>query len=468
MKLKSKRYLDLILLAMMAVLLFGMTSAVNAQPKKKDIERARKLAKTGDQLFNQKNYRGAIDKYSEAIRLFPPFPAAFFWKGYAHYYLNEFDQAVADLTQAETLRFDKPLEIYRLRWYLHFQKQSYDEALSDVIAATKLAPNDSTFTIAAGNIYRLRNQCPDAVPYYLRGMEQDKSNSDVPFFLAACYVSMGQTAGQLAAAEEALRRKTKFIAESNFFIGDAHVKQRKFEDAVPFLQTAIDVKADYYPPYGALSDIYRSRNEFEQAIEVTRRGLIAFPKDANLFTSLAWYQSLADRPREAIISAKTAISLSPDLSMAYTNLCRAYNDDGQYQAAIATCTTALKLNPGDGESYLYMARAYEFLKQSDKALDLYKKAVEGLLKFTGENPDYSDGFYLLGNAYFAIQKDADAITAYNNCLALAPRFAKARFSLGITYLMTKQKERAREQYNVLKTVDEKLAEKLRAAIDKAP
>lgn len=467
MKMKTKRYLDLILLAAMAVLVFGTTSVVSAQPKKKDIERARKLAKAGDQLFNQKNYRGAIDKYSEAIKIFPRFPDAFFWKGYSHYYLNNFDQAIMDLTEAENLRFGKPIEIYRLRWSLYFQKQAYDEALSDVIAASKLAPNDTTFSIAAGEIYRLRNQCPDAVPYYTKALDQDKRNSDVPYFLALCYATMGQTSDQLMAAEEALTRKTRYVAESNFFVGDALAKQRKFEDSIPFLQKAIDIKADYYPPYGILSDIFRSRNEFDKAIETTRRGLIAFPKDANLFTSLAWYQSLADLPRDAINSAKTAISLAPDLSMAYTNLCRAYNDDRQYQAAIANCTTALKLNPGDGESYLYMARAYEFLKQSDKALELYKKAVEGLVKFTAENPDYSDGFYLLGNAYFAIQKDREAIAAYNDCLALAPRFAKARFSLGVTYLLTNEKERAREQYEVLKTIDEKLAEQLRAAIDKA-
>lgn len=468
MRMKTKRYLELILLAAMTMLVFGMSSPAHAQPKKKDIERARKLAKMGDQLYNQKNYRGAIDKYTEAIKLFPPFPAAFFWKGYSHYYLSEFDQAIADLTQAESLRFDRPLEIYRLRWSLYFQQQNYDRALADLLEATRLAPNDATFTIAAGDIYRLQNKCGEAVPYYSKALEQDRRNSDVPYFLAACYATMGQIENQLTAAQEALTRQTKYVAESNFFVGDALSKQRKFEDAMPYLQKSIDIKADYYPPYGVLSDIYRGRNEFEKAIETTRRGLIAFPKDANLFTSLAWYQSLADRPKEAIAAAKTAISLAPEFSMAYTNLCRAYNDDGQYQAAIANCTTALKLNPGDGESYLYMARAYEFLKQGDKALDLYKKAIEGLLKFTGQNPEYSDGFYLLGNAYFAIQRDADAITAYNNCLALAPRFAKARFSLGITYLMTKEKDRAREQYNVLKTVDEKLAEKLRAAIDKAP
>ena len=79
---------------------------------------------------------------------------------------------------------------------------------------------------------------------------------------------------------------------------------------------------------------------------------------------------------------------------------------------------------------------------------------------------YSDGYYLLGNAYFALQKDNDAIIAYNKCLQIAPRFAKARFSLGYTYLINKDKAKAREQYNLLRPIDPALAEKLRQAIEK--
>jgi tetratricopeptide (TPR) repeat protein len=201
---------------------------------------------------------------------------------------------------------------------------------------------------------------------------------------------------------------------------------------------------------------------------VTEKGLQAFPKDANLYTSLAWYYSLADRPKDAIIAAKSAINLAPEQSMAYTNLCRAYNDAKEYQLAITTCNNALRINPGDGESYLYMARAYELTKQTDKAADFYKKAIDGLLKFTKDNPDYSDGFYLLGNAYFALGRDDEAIGAYNKCLQLAPRFAKARYSLGFTYLIGKKdKPKAREQYNLLRPVDSNLAEKLRQAIESA-
>jgi len=463
---KRTKYLNWFVYLMLLLSLFSLNA--EAQPKKKDLQKAQKIAKQGDQFFNKKDYRNAINKYAEAILVVPNFPAAYFWKGYAHYYLNEYDQSISDLTQAESQGFDKPLEIYKVRWYLNFQEKKYDAALADAQAAARLDPNNITYTLALGDIYRLKESYSEAANYYKKASDQDTNNSDAPYFLAVSYAALGETEQQGLAALEALRRKTKYVGECYFYVADELNKAKKFDEAVEFYEKSIDLKPDIYASYNALSDIYRSQNEFDKAVAVTRKGLDRFPRDANLYTSLAWYYSLADRPTEAIIAAKSAVNLAPDQYMGYTNLCRAYNDAKEYQMAINACTSALRLSPGDGESYLYTARAYELLNQPTKAADFYKKAIDGLIKFTQGNPDYSDGFYLLANAYFALSRDDEAISAYNKCLQLAPRFAKARYSLGFTYLLGKKdKAKAREQYNLLRPIDANLAEKLRQAIEAA-
>jgi tetratricopeptide (TPR) repeat protein len=452
---------------MLLLSLFSFVSEVPAQ-KKKDLEKARRLIRQGEQFFNQKNYRGAVDKFAEAVVLVPNFPLAHFWKAYGHYYLREYDLAINELTQAESLGFERPLEIYKMRWYLYYEAKNYDAALNDALAASRLDPNNATYNLALGDIYRVKENCRDAVNYYKKGAEQDPNNSDVYYFLAVCYANLGDTEQQGLAALEALKRKTKFVGESYFYVADSLYKQKKYDESVEYFEKTISLKPDSYASYTFLSDLYRIRNEFDKAIAVARKGLQQFPKDSTLYTSLAWYYSLADRPQDAIIAAKSAINLAPDQYMGYTNLCRAYNDAKEYQMAITTCNSALRISPGDGETYYYLGRAYEFLKQTDKAVDAYNKAVDGLIKFTQENPDYSDGYYLLGNAYFALAKDDPAISAYNKCLQLAPRFARARFSLGLTYLIGKKdKVKAREQYNILRDVDNNLAEKLRQAIEEA-
>ena len=89
----------------------------------------------------------------------------------------------------------------------------------------------------------------------------------------------------------------------------------------------------------------------------------------------------------------------------------------------------------------------------------------GLLKFTKENADYSDGFYLLGNAYFADNQPEKALDAYKKCLDLSPRFTRARYNSGIIQIRLNNKAAALEQYNALLPLDAALANRLKAEID---
>ena len=137
-----------------------------------------------------------------------------------------------------------------------------------------------------------------------------------------------------------------------------------------------------------------------KAVETMQKGIKEFPNDGTLYGNMSWFYSLAEESPEAIAAGQKAVELAPDQYMGYTNLCRAYNDMKLYQQAIKTCNDALKKQPGDGETNLYLGLAYDKLKQPAAAKDYFKKAIAGLNEFTRNNPDYSDGFYLLGNAYF--------------------------------------------------------------------
>src|SRR5690606_19538289 len=136
-------------------------------------------------------------------------------------------------------------------------------------------------------------------------------------------------------------------------------------------------------------------------------------------------------------AAKAGIKLSPENYMAYTNLCRAYNDLNRPETAARECNNALTLKPGDGETNFYLGRSYDLQKRPAEATQYYRRAVAGLEQFIKERPDYADGYYLLGNAYFADNQRAKAIDAYNKALELSPMFTKARYNLGVIYSLEK-------------------------------
>jgi tetratricopeptide (TPR) repeat protein len=175
---------------------------------------------------------------------------------------------------------------------------------------------------------------------------------------------------------------------------------------------------------------------------------------------------LADQSALAIGAAQQAVKLMPDKYISYTSLCRAYYEDKQFQPALEACNSALKLNPGDGEANVYLGFTYLALDKTDTANEYFAKAVKGLKDYTQKNPDYTDGFYLLGNAYYYANQPKNAIDAYSRSLQLYPQFAKARFNLGLAYFVNGNITAAREQYNALLKQDKDLAAKLKQTLDK--
>ena len=104
-------------------------------------------------------------------------------------------------------------------------------------------------------------------------------------------------------------------------------------------------------------------------------------------------------------------------------------------------------------------------KEQADAAKAFKKAVTGLVEFTEKNPNYSDGFYLLGNAYFSDNQLQKAMEAYRRCLEISPRFSKARHNLGVVHVKRREKDKALEQYNALLNLDKNLADSLKTAIN---
>jgi tetratricopeptide (TPR) repeat protein len=435
-----------------------------AQPKQQR-EKAQRLYAEGDQLYRQKNYDAAIDKYSEAISAMPNYPLAHFSKALAFYNLGKFDRATPEFDLALTQGY-KPVEIYRYRWYSNYQTRNYDAALNDARQGAKLEPKNASFVLAAGDIYRAQKNFSDAITAYNRAAQVDPANTDVYYFIALAYQAQGDSKQQGTSALKAIEKGTRYRGESWALVGDAWLRSRDFDRAAQSYERALQEKPDQPDLYATLADIYRTLNRFDDAIATAKKGILRYPNDSALYTSLSWYYSLGDKPTEAIQAAKEGIRLQPSQAMGYTNLCRAYNDSKQYDLAIQACNSALKIAPADGETFLYLARAYDLKKQPKIATGYYTKAVDGLVEFTKANSDYSDGFYLLGNAYYAEGNRDAAIAAYLKCLSLAPRFAKARYNLGYMYVLAGNKPAAREQYTALSSIDASLADKLQQAINK--
>jgi tetratricopeptide (TPR) repeat protein len=441
-----------------AVSLFGQ------EPNRRDQRRANQLVQEGNRAFGQKNYRNAIDKYAQAVVLVPRHPEAHFWKGYAHYYLKEYPMALTELNRAEE-QGHPAVEVSKVRWFLHYDQKNYDAALADVGRGLQAEPNNQMMLRASGDINFEKKNYREALDAYQKAALGAPNDGALFYGIARVQQALGDARGQEAAASVAVAKPNQFLGQSQYLLADALHRQRKFDQAVTAYEKALLAMPDAMQIYRALGDIYRGQSKFQKAIDITRQALRRWPQDGNLYTDISWYYSLNGNHKEAVETAQSAVKLLPEQYMGYTNLCRAYNDMQQFNFAVTACNNALRLNPNDGETYFYLGRAYRQQNRAADANRAFDRAVPGLVKFTQDNPDYSDGFYLLGNAYSENQQWEKALEAYRKCLALNPAFARARFNSGSIYVHLNKKAEATAQYQALLAIDADLASKLKATID---
>ncbi len=448
-----------------AVLLFlisfvASVPLVQAQlPTKKQIQQARKFAEEGDKFFKQKNYKMAADRYDKASALVPNYPAVSFYKGYAHYNLEEFDLALDAFNKALSQGYT-PIEIYKVRWFIYLKNKDYDSALADIQEVIKVQPNNGNLLITLGDIYSGKNMHREAIENYQKAALMFPNNADLQYAIAYSYARTGNSSQQGVYALNAIQKGTRYVGDSWFLVASAFQTEKKLPESAEAFEKAISAKPELTAAYTNLSQIYQTLNRFDDAITVLKKGTEVNPTDGNLYISLSWLYSLMDRNIEAVGAGKKAIAYAPEQYMGYTNLCRAYMDLKQYDTAIQTCNNALKLNPGDGETNFYIGRSLSLQSKREVAKGYYEKAVVGLVEFVKNNPDYADGYYLLGNSYLALEQKEKAVVAYKKCLELSPRFAKVVYNLGYVYYLLGDKVNAKAQHSDLLKIDPVLAAKL--------
>lgn len=451
------------ILILIAVSMLG-ANALAQNPSKKDIRKSDDLVKQGNRAFSQRNYRNAIEKFAEAAVIVPRNSAAHFNKGRAHLMLKENDLALAEFKLAEDHGFS-PVEVSKYRWAVYFDKSDTDAALADVARALQAEPRNQALLRAAGDLYYRKQNYNEALVSYQTAAADAPNDGNLFYGIALVQQALGNKEGQEQAAATGLSKPNQYPTELQLLLADALHKQRKYDEAIVAYNKVLTAKPDAIQVYRLMGEIYRAQSKFPDAIEIIRKALSRWPLDGDLFTDISWYYSLNGDVKEAITTAESATQQLPNIAMGFTNLCRAYNDNNQFPQAVRACERALQLKPDDGETHFYLGRALREVGRTADAARSFDKAVAGLIKFTQANPDYSDGFYLLGNAYFSDRQYAKALEAYNRSLELSPNFPRARYNAGLSYIRLNNKTGALDQYNALLNINKELAGRLKAEID---
>jgi Flp pilus assembly protein TadD len=163
--------------------------------------------------------------------------------------------------------------------------------------------------------------------------------------------------------------------------------------------------------------------------------------------------------RDSVTYFQRMVSMQPRLYLAHYNLGVPYGKLGRYAEAIDAYKQAIRLRPDYAEAHNNLGAVYGKLGRYTEAIDAYKQAIK--LK-----PDSARAHNNLGAIYSKLGRYTEAIDVYKQAIKIKPDYAEAHLCLGLTFLLSGDKASASREYEILKTLDAQMTQKLFNLINK--
>ena len=275
--------------------------------------------------------------------------------------------------------------------------------------------------------------------------------------------------------QEAKANPTSAIALCN--LGDALNQRDLFIEAIEAYKQAIHVKPDFAKAYEKLADIYYYKHsDYEEAIEICKQLISFAPSTANAYLRLGWSYERLGKYSDAIDIFNQALRNNTALEarhIFYLNLARIYKQEGYKKEAIDANKqlitiegTLLRSNPnfpeGIGVYLIEIGSLYRQMGQHNEAIEAYRE----LIKIARSARDVAFAYIEIGVSYKSMKRTQEAIESYKQAAKAMPNMAEAHFALGEIYLDLGDKDSAMKEIDILKVLDQPMANELLKRIRK--
>ncbi len=215
---------------------------------------------------------------------------------------------------------------------------------------------------------------------------------------------------------------------SHFNHGGELIQQMRFHDAVAEFREALRLKPDYLPAHQALAVGYAMTQCFElswQEVSFVRKAGAEMPeKFADALTEEISEKDAAvkrETNERELLSAQKAAAGEPKKAAAHALLSHAFLRVGDFAAAQKEADLTLQLNPTEPEAHFVLASILGGDPPTNQqALPHLKLYLENVSRVASVFPDIAQAYWMLGDMYARMQKEAQAISAYEDGLKVDP------------------------------------------------
>ena len=195
----------------------------------------------------------------------------------------------------------------------YLEQKNYPEALTNLIEANKLSPNNPYILNSLGLLYLAREKYSLAAEHIQKALSINPKYTDARNNLGRVYISQGKYKSAISEIKTTLKDLTYSSPErAQTNLGLAYMRTNQYPKAKEQLLSALKTNQDYCPAYGYYGQTLMKLKQFEDASAVLDRGIRVCqynPEEVHYLSGLSYYQS--GRKEMAITRFKEVSKLYP-------------------------------------------------------------------------------------------------------------------------------------------------------------
>jgi arylsulfatase A-like enzyme/predicted Zn-dependent protease len=270
-----------------------------------------------------------------------------------------------------------------------------DEAIRIIKGIIATDPDVTEAYFSIGNILFQDRKFPEAIGYFTQVLDRKPDDSFAAINIALSFEGMGRY-------DEAEKFLLGYIGKGftdpqfYFMLGNMSYVQKKYDQAIPYLEKCLVSNAESAGSHSLLGAIYIIKDDLPRAEEHLRKAAELNPRLANIHFFSAELADKRGLTSEAESEYLKQLEVSPKHFKSMYNLARIYRQAGNTARELEFLNKCLESDPRFPLTYFYLARIH--LNRGERyqdAIDMAKKGIE----LKPEKTELPLGYFLLADLY---------------------------------------------------------------------
>lgn len=398
--------------------------------------------------FNGKQYGEAEKHLLAAAKLTPNDPVINLYLGEIAYRQQKYEQAADALSRSpELLARNANASAHLAVSYLQTGRR--DKAL-EILDRIKPEEIESQSQFALGVALAQLESPARAIPYLEAVQRSFPGSYDLGFDLVLTYMNSKEFSRAIKTATELIGRGHE-TAELNNILAEAYESNNETQHAVDALRRAIALAPDDESNYLDFASLCMNHRSYDAGMKVIQVGLEAHPGSGSLIFMRGVLYGMQDEFDLAEKDFQQAAEVAPQNNLGYVGLGVTYLEKGNAEQAIQVLRQRLREKPNDA-SLLYLLGEALLRKGAAPGQEAYTEAQHSLEKSVALNPGLCLPHVSLGGIYMDEEKLNEAITQFEQALAIDHNERSAYSHLAVAYRRLGQTDKSKEVMSALKDI----------------